>query len=114
MTNDPITVDNRSGQPGGSNAPRTQYQSAGPRPVPEHVRAARRRQVQIDAMTGEQVAFDPAEHELQHQALKLQSHASAINRAIMRSPSHGGRLGGGMVLGRPVDVLPWVFFGAGD
>jgi hypothetical protein len=73
----------------------TQYPTAGHRPVPPHVQAARRRQIQIDAMTGEQRTFDPAEQELQYEARKVQSHATAVNQAIMGSPTHGGRLGGG-------------------
>ena len=110
MTDQP-TVDAR--QPGGSNAARTQYRpSVGPRVLPAHVRLARKRQVMIDAMTGEAAMFDPADRELQYQALKQRGSATAVNQAIMSSPSHGGSLGGGTVLARPADHLPWLFFGA--
>jgi hypothetical protein len=93
---------------------RTQYPSAGPRPVPPHVQAARKRQLQIDAMTGEQATFDPAEQGLQYAVRKAQSHASAVNQAIMASPTHAGSLGPGTVLARPADHLGWLLFGAGD
>jgi hypothetical protein len=106
-------VSNRSGQPGGSNAPGTQYPTAGHRPMPPHVQAARRRQVLIDGMTG-QAVFDGADRDLKWQIRKAQDAATAVNQAIMRSPSNAGRLGGGIVLARPADHLPWIFFGAGD
>jgi hypothetical protein len=109
-------VVNRSGTNDPATA-QTQYRavpSAGHKPVPPHVLAARRRQVLIDGMTGEQAVFDPAERELQYQVRKVQAHASAVNQAIMRSPSNGGSLGGGTVLTRSADRLPWIFFGVGD
>jgi hypothetical protein len=110
-------ADNVQNRAGANDAPRAQTvytPSVAPRVLPAHVRAARRRQVLIDASVGEQAVFDPSEHELQHQALKQRSNASAVNRAIMSSRSHGGSLGGGTVLARPADHLPWLFFGAGD
>jgi hypothetical protein len=105
------TVVNRSGQPGGSNAPRTHYATAGHRPPPPHVQAAVRRQRVIDAESGQLMA-NCTEHELQRAARHL-AHASAVNRAIMTSPSHSGSLGGGVALARPTVRLPWLFFGGG-
>jgi hypothetical protein len=69
--------------------------------------------VQIDAMTGEQTTFDPAEHELSYLVLKQQAAATAVNQAIIHSTSHSGSLGGGTVLARPADHLAWIMCGAG-
>ena len=107
-------VDNVQNRAGVNDPPiaHTMYPTAGHRPVPPHVQAARKRQIQIDGMTGEQAAFDPAERELQYEARRAQAHATAVNRAIHDSPSHQGSLGGGTVLARQADHLAWLFFGS--
>jgi hypothetical protein len=110
-------ISNRSGV-NDPRVARTQYPTSGHRPVPLHVQAARRRQVLIDGMSGARV-YEDVEDRLRNdaadaEARKVQSHATAVNQAIMHSPTHGGRLGGGTVLARPADHLPWLFFGAGE
>jgi hypothetical protein len=115
MGEEMATVDPRL--PGGQDVAETMYRpvpSAGPRVLPPHVQAARRRQIQIDAMTGEERTFDPGEQELQYAARRMQASATAVNRAIHDSPSHSGSLGAGTVLAQPADHLPWLMFGAGD
>jgi hypothetical protein len=102
--------------PGGSNAARTTYPSSGHRAAPPHVQAARRRQIQIDAMTGPRVYAD-VEDRLRHEAddaaeAKQVSHASAVNQVIMHSPSEAGPLGGDVHLDHPTAYLPHLFFGA--
>jgi hypothetical protein len=104
---------NRSGQPGGSNAPRTLYRSAGPRVPPDHVLAAHRRQKLIDATSG-QVMYDTAEDRLRHEAAnaatqKRRASHSAVNAAIANGPGKAGYLGGQVVLRGPEAQLLRIF-----
>src|SRR5437870_5428274 len=83
--------------PGGPAAARTQYPTKGHRAPPTHVTQAHRRQVLIDASAGRRM-YEDAEDRLRNDAadaaaLKVQSHASAVNQAIMRDSTHAGYLG---------------------
>ena len=104
-------------QPGGSNAPATEYRSAPPRALPPHVQAANRRSIQIDAVSG-QALYDSEEERLWNQAddvvnRKAATMAAATNRAIHDSPSDGGSLGAGLALAQPAaHNLPWLLHGA--
>jgi hypothetical protein len=104
-------IQNRAGSEHDAPVARTQYASAPPRVLPSHVQSARRRQVQINAMTG--AALDAgADDVLLHEVQRAQAHATAINRAIHDAPSSSGSVGGGLLIDHPSSVLPHLFFGA--
>jgi hypothetical protein len=105
---DETDVVNRAGFEHDEPVARTQYPpTQGHRPVPPHVTAARKRQILIDAASG-QAMYDNEAAALR----KWQSSATAVNQALLASPSHAGHLGGQTYLEAPANVLPWILQGA--
>ncbi len=101
-------VGNRSGTPGGSNEPRTQYRSAGHRVPPARVRVQRL----IDASSGQRMydaeayaLASTAERDAGHLEAHRRAMATVVNAWQRAGDGPAGHLGGRVYLGDPANIL---------